>query len=213
MRRLLMLLMLAVPVLGGHAAPASAIDFHSEISSTTLTGTQIGDDQFGFNHDLVECEEANYFGAQAGTTATTVSVRPVWELCSGFFQVTVDVKNCEYKLHLKSQLSSTTYLGDIQIVCPAGKEITFTLSLFGTSKCTIHVPPQTHGSTIATHNEGTGSGRDVKVLIDVENLVYHETAGTGFAACPTSSPVNGAIFAQMTLKGEEGTTQKGFWVA
>jgi hypothetical protein len=215
MKRPLVLLTACAALLACQAGTATAIGFHSEIGSTTLTGTQIGEDQFQFDFGLVECEEATYFGAQAGTTSTAASVRPVYELCSGgIWTAVAHVNNCDYELHLTSELSSTTFLGDIALVCPAGKEVSFTYLGLGTTKCTVHIPPQSHSETIVAHNEGSGTGRDVKFLVELKNVVYRETAGSGIGACATSGlKANGTILAQLTLKGEEGNTQRGFWVA
>lgn len=214
MKGKLTMLAVLVALFACPAGAASAAQFHSEVSSTTLTGTQIGDDQFQFDYGLMECEGAAYSGGLSATTSTTVLLTPAYTLCSGFFPATVDINGCSYGLHPISKLSSSTFLGDFSVNCPAGQEITVTYISGGTLKCTVHIPPQTHKSTYVSHNEGAGSGREIRFQVELKNLEYRETAGFGVGACKTAPlQFDGSTLGQFRLKGEEGAIQKGVWVS
>src|SRR4051794_22360841 len=155
---------------------ASAAVFHSEVEPTTLKGTQIGTDVFTTNAGTTECEEANYAGTQPTKTTETVEVAPTYSGCSslsGFASAIIDPNGCTYKFHITTKTTATTYDGHVDIVCPPTKEITVTASLFGTSKCIIHIPPQTGVGLIEYHNEGAGSTRDVRVTVKIANALKY----------------------------------------
>jgi hypothetical protein len=202
------------------ASPPPSAEFHSEGSSTTLTGTQIGSMLFSTNGVTFECEEATYKATHSGTTITTVVASPTYSNCSylgGFISVTIDMNGCEYQLNQPKGSGPSTYEGTFTIICPPGKEITFTLSGFGTSKCTIHIPPQGPLSGVVFHNEGAAATRDIKATIGLSGITYNETAGTGFSACPGGEASNGVYEGEATFTGEHTesgkTTHTGIWIA
>jgi opacity protein-like surface antigen len=198
-------------------ASASAVErFHSEGGPTTLTGSQVGTDVFTTDGGTVECEEAKYTGTQANATATTITVAPTYSNCSalsGFASATIDMNGCEFKFNEPSaKLEGTT-----DIVCPAGKEITVTASSFGTSKCIIHIPPQTGLGTIEYTNEGTGPTREVIIFGFLIGIDYTETAGTGFGACSANTGTNGTYECVITVTGAHSInggpwTHTGVWI-
>jgi hypothetical protein len=196
------------------ASQAHAAEFHSEVNSATITGAQVGTDIFTTSSGTVECEEITTKGAQATTFSESLSLTPAFTGCSaqtGFSSATIASNGCTYNFRADKELSSTTSEGTTDIVCPEGKELTITATLFGTSKCTIKVPAQNLG-TVEYHEEGSGATRDVKVVFDLTAIKYAQTAGTGFGACSSGSFENGTYEGEHTVKAEEGSTQKGLWV-
>jgi len=143
-------------------------------------------------------------------------VEPTYSGCSslsGFASATIDTNGCKYKFNITSETTTTTFDGDIAIVCPAGSEITVTASLFGQSKCIIHIPPQTNLANVEYHNVGSGNTRDVTVTVSLTGITYTQTAGSGFGACTTEHQTNGTYTGEATVKGFEGKKQKGIWIA
>jgi hypothetical protein len=207
------LLVIAFAMMG--VSSAVAAEFHSEGSSTTLTGTQLGVDEFNTNGGTVECQEATYKGSQTGTTATTVSVAPTYSQCSalsGFASATIDTNGCEYVFHAELATVEAT----VDIVCPPEKEITVTASSFGTNKCTVHIPPQQDLDHVVFHNDGVTTTREIIVTVTIEGIHYNETKGTGFGACAGGTASNGTYNGEATVTGEHTengkTTHTGIWV-
>jgi hypothetical protein len=195
-------------------ASASAVErFHSEGSSTTLTGTQIGTDVFSTDGGTVECDDATYKGTLSASTATTVTVAPTYSKCtalSGFASATIHTNGCEYKFNEPS----SGLVGWMDIVCPIGGEITVTASSFGTLKCTIRILPQTGLAFVSYSNSGTGATREVTVTAGISGIKYTEIAGTGFGACSHNSNTNGSYEGETKVTGEHGSpaTHTGIWV-
>jgi hypothetical protein len=195
------------------AAPAVAAEFHSEGSPTTFTASQVGTDVVNFNSGTFECEEITYKGTISASTAATVALIPAYNGCSalsGFSSSTIAVNGCEYRLN-----QPTGGTGTYSLVCPAGKEIIITTSIFGTTKCTIHIPPQGPISTLTYDNKGAGATRELAITASASQIEYNETAGSGFGACAGGEDDNGTWAGTTAVTGEHGSpaTHTGIWVA
>jgi hypothetical protein len=185
---------------------ASAVEFKSASAPVTVTGSGTEATTFTTTAGTVNCKQESYTGTASSTSQATLTVTPSYSECSGFgFSATIDMNSCDYLFHAS---------GTVDIVCPAGNEITVTATSFGTTKCVVHVPPQTGLGTITFDNEGTGETRDVKVTANVTGIHYSHTAGTGFGACGTGTGTAGKLEGTVTTTGETdpGTTHVGIWV-
>jgi hypothetical protein len=193
------------------AASASADDFTAEKNTVTLTGDQDkGLDKFTTTVGIVSCNEVKYHGT-ATTGSTTVKIAPTYNGCTGFgFPATIHMNGCEYALTLteqKPEVGPTTTT--VEIVCPTGKEITITAVAAGTTKCTVHVPPQTgpSGTTglkhIEWHNVGAGQTRELTGTITITGITYKHTEGTGLGKCTTGHSETGSYNGLATVTGEE----------
>jgi hypothetical protein len=207
------LLVIAFAMMG--VSSASAVEFHSEGSSTVLTGSQVGEDVFTTTAGTVTCEEANYTGEQATSTAATVEVAPTYGECTGpsGLPATVHPNGCTYKFGAAAVTTKT----HLTIVCPKNKEITVTViePFFNVVKCTIHVPGQTIANAVEYHNGGSGATRDVTVTVSTSSITYSQTPGSGFGACSAVHDDNGQYTGVATVTGEHGTptpTHTGVWV-
>lgn len=202
------------------ASGASAGEYHSEVESTTLSGSQIGTDVFTTNAGTVKCNEATYTGSQTGKTSSEVTINPTYSECTafGFAGATVEVNMCHYvynggveHLFSPTRIKAAT----LKIVCNTteGKEITVVAKLAGVTKCTVHIPPQEGLQETTFDNEGAGSSRDIRATVNVTGIKYSQTAGTGIGACKTENNLtNGTYVGEATIKGfDSGGTQKGIW--
>jgi len=198
----LTVLALALALAGAFASTASAKEFHSEASSTVLTGTQLGTDVFTTTAGTIECENVSYLGSMTGTTNSTISVKPSYSECTafGFAGATVSTNGCEYVLFAETLISFT----NLNIECPEGKSIVVVAKLFGTTKCTVTIGTQTALFSTINKNAGSGTTRELRIGLNISStLIYTEDGGTGFGACSSSTKQsNGSLSGELMLTGE-----------
>lgn len=196
------------------ASAASAAEFHAESAPVKVDGTQVGVDEFTVNAGTTKCNEATYSGENAAKTTAAFSVTPKYSECSvePIGTAIVHTNGCFYEATILQVTSATDAHGELHIKCPAGQSITVTASALGTLKCTIHVPPQTIPVTLTTH--GLGTARDLTVDVNVANLQYSQTAGSGLGACKTEAGLaNGKYKGTATLKGTTSLgAAQGIWI-
>jgi hypothetical protein len=197
------------------ASSAVASEFHSEVASTTLKGAG-GLVTFTTTAGSFECEGSELVGTQSGATAASLDFSPGYWWCVGPFGTAPQIfmNGCQFRLHPGAEASATTFAGTLDVVCPAGISMQTSYSAVGTRKCTVDVPSQTGLEGVVFHNEGAGASRDIRVSIELSEVKYTQTPGTGFGKCESAEDSNGALTIEgMTVKGYEGATQKGIWVA
>jgi hypothetical protein len=204
------------------ASMASADDLTSEVSPVTLTGAQEENDVLTTTAGNISCKEIKYKGT-AVTPTTTVSVTPEYPEKSGGvtnctalgFPMLVDVNGCSYLFHIGAGVTT----GTLDIVCPAGKEITVTVNYLSTVKCIIHVPAQTGLGPVTYTNVGSGATREITVSAKITNLKYSHTrpAGEpGLGACTTGSGTTGSYNGKVIVTGEKdngGTEHVGIFLS
>jgi hypothetical protein len=199
-KRLLQLMVvsaLAISAVPAAAAQAAPPEFHFQQVPATITGSGTGD-FFTTSVGKMKCANSAFFGVQTGsTTTTTMTLTPEYENCSFLgLAGTVELNGCTYVLHLVAGSSPPTALMDI--VCPAGNQITFKAG-----GCVVHIPPQTGLSHVVFENliiEG-GPGH-MQAAVTVTGIEYTLTAG-----CPgVSSTVtlkSGEYHASWTVKADD----------
>jgi hypothetical protein len=183
------------------ASMASADDLTAEKYPVTLTGDQDNQtDIFTTTAGTVSCKKVGYVGTIAGAT-TEATATPTYSECTALgFPGTIHMNGCTYKFKIGASGSTTS---TVDIVCPAGQEITVTSIAAGTTKCVIHVPAQT-GLTHVNWTNVAGPPKDVTADIEITNLKYTHTAlGTGLGACTGGSASNGKYVGKATVTGEE----------
>lgn len=200
------------------ASTASADDLTSEKTPVTLTGKQSGTgDVFTTTAGTVKCKEVIYTAASVVTPTTTVDVTPNYPLttaggeqnCAGFsLPAEITTSGCVYRLTIGA---ATT--GGFDIVCPVGQEITATVKGGGTTKCTIHIPPQNIAAGVTFSNTGAGTTREVDIASNISGtLAYKHTAGTGLGAC-TSGSASGSYTGSAIVTAESGGVHVGIFLS
>jgi hypothetical protein len=229
--RTLALAMGAVFLLGAlGASSASAttnIWFEGESGIQTVTGTQEADtwDLFTITNGVGQtkrtttCRDAHLLNetATVDETESELNLTPVYGNCtSSEVPTTVSMNGCDYRFHTP-RTSGGVRTASAEIVCPPGNEIVVTVSLFGTHKCIITVPPQTPGGHITLTNitGNHGTTREVTAKTTLTGIHYVEHPGTGFGRCgdATFTGTDGTYSGVATLKGQtHAGAQKGIWV-
>jgi hypothetical protein len=213
--KVLGLALVAVLALGAMvASAASADDLTAESYPATLTGTQEGVDTLTIPEvGTTACEGTTYHGTiSAATTAQSVTptypppTAPKHCLSLGF-PAEVHTNGCTYTLRVGVGVTT----GTVDIVCPAGKEITITVNVPSPMvlKCTIHLPPQTGKATLTYKNVGTLKTREVTVEANVTGLTVTTTkpsGGGGIGACPEKTTNAAKLEAKAIVTGEKETS-------
>jgi hypothetical protein len=209
---LVLVSVLALSAAGASGASA-ATEFHYETSPVTLTGSQEGESNaFDVQFGEVKCGTAKYTGkTPTGTVDITVTISVLFENCT-FAGVasTVDLNGCHFLIHLQNVPVPFRII--IDVVCPAGQEITVT----GGTKCTLHIPAQTGLGPATVTNIGAGATREVTAaLAGIQNITYTQTPGTGVGKCSSITSSTGKYTGTSTFTGENeaGTAHIGVFVA
>lgn len=194
---------LAMSAVAASTAPADA--FTGEATPVTLTGSQEGSDVLTTTSGNTTCKEVRYTGTSA-SGVTTATVTPSYpektaigeQNCSGGLPSLVHTNGCVYLFHLGAATEGT-----VDINCPAGKEITITAGYNVTTKCTIHIPPQTGLIKVNYSNTGSGNTREIIVTTAITNLKYTHTKGSGLGACTPGSGTTGSYNGKARITGEK----------
>src|SRR5215207_8277849 len=186
---------LAIAAMTTSMAAADVIT--TEKSPAQLTGKQTGSRDFwSFTAGTVKCKEVNY-SAETTTPTSSFSASPSIPVktiggeqnCSGFgFPTEVHTNGCNFKHTLGA---GTT--GTVDIICPAGSEITYTAVSSSTPKCIVHIPAQNGIATSTYKGVGSGTTREVEISMNLTGISYKHTAGTGIGACTSGSASNGTF--------------------
>jgi hypothetical protein len=222
--------MFAMSALG--ASMASADELTAEEPKVTLHAASESADSFIITAGNTNCKEVTYDIGTVTTPTTTVTANPTYPTfakdgshnCTSIgFPATIDTNGCHYLFHVTAGAST---VGDVTVQCPAGKEITVTAIAAGTTKCTIHVPPQTLSSAgipdpVTYTNIGAGTTREVTIAVKygptagVGGLKYTHVKGTGVGACASGAGTTGTFEGKgtVTANDDANTTHKGLFLS
>ncbi len=204
---------LALSAIAASAAMAKG-EFTSAKAPVVLTASQVGENEnekYFTTAGTFECPNGTYEGTMANSPTTQITVTPKYGHCVGPLgvPVQVDTNGCDFLFTIDPTSAETR--GWLDVVCPAGGDITITFNRTPggaqTIKCTIHIPPQTLGGIRYT-NEQVGGVKGITVDIGVTGLTYTHTAGTGIGACAGGGATethNGEYKGKLTVSCFEDT--------
>jgi hypothetical protein len=179
------------------ASAASAAEFHSEVSSTKLEGSQTTANIFAITGTSVKttCAVATFAGTQTGLTSPTATVHPTYsgtgggkcELSPlGEAEVVTGTATagCNYVLNATS--------GAVEIECTSGKSIEIKAP-----GCTIKIAGGQTVNGVTYTNTGSGTTRGITVTANVSGIAYTSSGllcGTfGISSSGTNSTYTGAV--------------------
>ena len=190
-------------------ASAAAVNFTAASAPATVTGADDEGKTGSFNTDggVVTCD-ATYHGTLASTSQATLTVTPTYTNCTalgGLASATITMNGCDYVFHAGDNATGQNE-GSVDVVCELNKDITVDATSLGTSKCVVHVEPQTGLKEVTYTDVGTGTTTEVTVDVNLSGIKYTQTAGTGFGACATTTTTsNGTLTAKALVTGETDT--------
>jgi hypothetical protein len=167
------LLLVALIVLATSVpAVASAVEFHSEVESTGLTGEGGVSQKFTTTHDgfQVSCSKVTWEGTLASKTAPAIELLPAFSECTyGIFPATIKMNGCKFRV-------TTTTVKEhfaVDIVCPAGAKAE--ISSPGTS-CPTKFGGQLARVGVAILNKGSGNTKDLSLTFTIAGIAYERPA-------------------------------------
>lgn len=205
---------LAMSAVMASTASANHLAFQATGEPTVwLNGSdeEPGKNTFTTTAGTVHCQEAAYaITIPANTTPTTRDVGAAYADCevTPAMHAIIDMNGCIYQLHAGETDANKKMEGTVDIICPAGKEITITATVGGTVKCTIHVKEQKGLTQITYTNIGAGEEEEITLDLALGGIHYTHTKGTGFGACNPGTANNGAFNGQILLEGENEETEE-----
>jgi hypothetical protein len=193
------------------ASASAEVLFHSESTTTFLTGEQIATNTLDVEGGNVKCSTVKFTASTSSKTVNNITVTPTYSGCTAFGLVAVvDMESCDYLLTSADDI--------IHVVCPGSNRIKVTVTPppEGSLTCTVEVGPQTL-STTYTNEGGPSTTRDIKVtpfsFAEVDyNVVY---PGSGTKCGKAGFHENGGTYTgSITVKGYSNsghTVQTGIW--
>lgn len=191
-----------------------AFKFETESAPVTLTGKQhAGKVLIKTTAGTMECNEVTYTGSQTLKAKVDFELTPSYTGCtSSGLAASVDMNECKYRFTATKIENFTKREGSVDIVCPAGKEITITVAAGEVKKCTIHVPALSNLRTVTYTNVGAGATREITIDVNITKFAYAHTAGTGIGACTTGAAENGTMETSISVTAEKaGGEHVGFF--
>lgn len=176
------------------AVEASAVEYHTSASPTTLSGTQATANVFHIpGAGSVECTGANFTGTISGKTVQEIQLSPAYSGCKAFGFATTDMitTDCHYKLTQPTGVPKTYKTTNMHIVCTNGP-IKITPTFFGASVCTVEIGSQTPGGSMHIENK---EGHLHVLIISYLNEMSHS------AGCGASAAADGEYTGGITEKG------------
>ena len=188
---------LAMSAVAATSASASFAGFHSTAAHTTLAGTSENTHSFVRSGVNLTCTHAVFTGTQSGTTTSTVETQVDYttNTCHGPLgsSVHVDFTTGECGYHFTLTASKTAVA---KLVCKkVGGSATITPTAFGSSLCTIHVPPQTVDGHVTFTNL---AGGDVTANSTASGI---DSTRTGSSACGAENDATGTYSGNVVLNG------------
>jgi hypothetical protein len=199
------------------AAPAPSASANYNLASATggtISGSQVGANEFLTDAGFVKCTTATFGASQATETAETLTVLPTYAGCTlSSFSATVTTSKCHYQYtkptatdELKSPVTAHAV---VNVKCPTAGTNAFILIKDNVGLgCEIKVAEQETKGVAEMTNEEAGT-----VLFGgVEGIAYSWTAGCPGAGGKAGSNTNGKYFGNIRFAGKNsgGTAVKFF---
>lgn len=166
------------------------------------------------------CKDSSYQGTINGKTTSELTVVPsAYSYCKiSEYTFHIDMNGCHYAYFLKEGTTEAegggvhTH-GPMQIKCPEGKSITTTVTIFGSTACTIHIPEQTPTQPIVDYsNQAAGTTRDFELISTASGFIFEFIKNNGFCFSESFIGHDGVLRSNITLRGyvDEATEAEPF---
>jgi hypothetical protein len=198
--------LMALGALLASAATATSLEFKTEGEAAkggfvTLKNEIGTEDVFSFDYGAVKCTgiKGEAFVAAFPTPTLTFSVLSYSGCKALGVNVTIDMNGCDYR-YKAGGLVGENREGEIDIKCPAGKEIEITAK-----GCTITVLPSDARTKATWFNKGKGAESEVTGSLELTEIHYEEDKAGIEPTCKNAGveKANGTYTAKHTLTTED----------
>ncbi|HEX5714126.1 MAG TPA: hypothetical protein VFX85_12515 [Solirubrobacterales bacterium] len=198
---LALVLALAIASTATAVARAEALQFYAESIPATLSATS-SEDVLTTTVGSLKCSTTSYAGTLGEMGAAAVDLTPTSSGCVAFGMTgEVNPNGCAYRLNA-GEYSGGKGVGDVDIVCPGGNEITVVGKLSGVTKCTLHIPAQSDVTGSVAYTNVEGSAVEISAELSLSGIDYFHTKGTGLGACTAGFATNGTYAETIAIKGK-----------
>jgi hypothetical protein len=202
-----------IPLSGIATPPAFGDRFKHESSPSTVTVSSTSQPVFTTTAGTASCKKSGGNGTVSSPETSEVSIAPSFSECTFLgFPATFHTNECIFTFKITGFFSTT---GTVDIQCPPNKELTITAVAAGTTKCTLHIPPQGNLSSVYYSNLGTGATREVQNELVLSGLRYSHTEGSGLGKCTSGTATTGSLSWVLISTAENpiSSAHIGFWVS
>jgi hypothetical protein len=197
--------LVAVFALTAVTAPvASANEFHSAATNTTLTVASNEDQKFLYESSgkTIKCTKIGGSGQATAQTLKEVTFKPDYQGCTidgiAFSQAQVSFNECDYTFTIEA----TKNEGPTHVACNGTSQITITVKVFGVSVCTFHIGKQTPKGNADYEPQG---GNHITLQPTETGIVGSRQGGS---ECGSASSTSGSYTGKVTVLGEKTGTQQ-----
>ncbi|HWM64565.1 MAG TPA: hypothetical protein VNP96_11330 [Solirubrobacterales bacterium] len=191
------------------ASPAHAqfAGFEAGGYPATITGAQIGLDEFSTKAGSASCTHATYHGEISGPSSS-LTLSPTYSGCKAFglFNATIDMNGCDYVVRAGGTWGLDDFIGTMDIFCEFGKSIAIT-----TSVCRVTIPAQNNLFNV-TYRNTAFSPDDVDMAINVDFELEYTVDSGCFTASPGTS-TSGSMRSDATLGADNFGWPEDFTVS
>jgi hypothetical protein len=186
------------------ASVASANEFHSSATNTTLTVASNEDQKFLYEKEgkTVKCTKVGGSGTATAQTLKEVTFKPDYQGCTvdgiAFSSAQVSFNECDYTFTIDVAGKNE---GKTHVACVGTSQITITVKVFGVSVCTFHIGKQTPKG-VSDEKQGSGN---IIVEPTETGIVGSRQGGS---ECGSASSTSGSYTGSVTILGEKTGTQE-----
>lgn len=194
-------LLFAIALTFALAPSAMAKEFKALAFPAVVKGEQKAANFWEFGGAKFTCNKASLEGNLAAA-APTLKLKPEFGECQGFgFANGLFLREgCEFEL--LEPLGNGPFLGNVSILCPAGKVLKFkTESILG--KCEVQVGAQAKKEKFEYENVA-GPPRKIDATAKVEGLAYNVTVAAGICPLALGAGAGGKFQGPSRLAAEVG---------
>ncbi|MGH7487677.1 MAG: hypothetical protein ACREMY_19040 [bacterium] len=159
---------------------------------------------FGFDLGNIVCKKHTGAGIAEFPTKEITFEKLTYTECEepkNKEKVTVDINGCHLEYRV-IEFNGVAYTGQIDIICPAGKAIEFTLP-----GCTVTLDEKFGLENVLYHNEGMGLNAEVSVEVGLSGLSYTEDNANGLKKCAHAGvPTNNGTYSGLEKLTNETST-------
>jgi hypothetical protein len=218
LRTLVLALMglMAIGAMAASGASATSLEFGNGTEAlkggvVTLKNETGTEDVFGFDLGTVKCTGVKATAFVAAFPTPTLTFGSISYSGCKFLGVatTIDMNGCDY-VYVAGALVGENREGEVEIKCPAGKEIEVTAK-----GCTITVIPAAARKPVTWFNKGAGAEAEVTGSLELTEIHYEEDKVGIEPTCkhPGEETNNGTYKAKHTMTNEtEAGKMEGLFV-